>query len=873
MQNSDQHVPKWADRFLKWFCAPNLLEEVQGDIYEAFAHNVQELGEKKARRRFIADVLLFFNYSTIKGNRQWKGYKLYFPMYQHYFKITFRLFAKNKLYILINTLGLGIALACCINAYLLFAYNIEFDQFHQAEKVSNIFKVHTHLTTKTGLFQENNSAPSPLAPEAASEIAGINRYTRFIQGSGYIQDGDKGFQDNFGFADSTFFEMFDFPLVYGNHKYFKDKYAIFLSTELSQKIFGKIDPTGKTLTLHFPNEKEFLVTVGGVVDKIPVNSTFVYNAIMRFEHYLDIHEIKPNDWANWRNPSTFFELASVGNASLISEQLEKYIAVRNEARPVVKVNTYQLEPFHSKITSEEIWESYVNMRMSIAAPVIFGSMALMILLIACFNLTNTSIAMSTKRLKEIGVRKAIGAARSQIVAQFLSETTVIMAISLLIGVVIARWFLLPEFDAMFNLGYSLEDLSGLNLFIGLILVLVAASLLAGIYPALFNSRLHPVALVKGAIKIKGTNWLTRTLTSVQFALTVIFLIAGVIFFQNIQFQKKIAFGYEKDQLIMLNIPGEKAFNIMENALSSNPKIRSIAGSYSHVGYNSWRTPVEIGSQVYDTKAMGIGKNYLKTIGLNIIEGTDLSEDQDFDSGKRVIVNKAFIEKAGLEKPLDKMITMEGGKRRIVGIVDNHLDGLESPKEAESFIYIMVEPKKYAYMVINTKASDLTTTFKAVENTWRETFPNRPFYGLYQEDILLGGHRQLTINLGKIFLFLTILGTIMSIAGIFSLASLNIARRTKEIGIRKVLGATKGSILTLINREFTIILSIAAIFGSLGGFVLTNNLLSFLYKHHIAVGLIPVFLCTLLIFGAGYITTSSSILKAASANPVDALRSE
>ena len=873
MENLKKGIPKRADRFLSWFCAPNLLEEVQGDLYESFMQNVEEVGEKRARRRYALDVIRFFNYSTIKGNRKWKSYKFNLPMFQHYFKITFRLFAKNKVYILINTLGLGIALACCITAYLIFAYNLEFDNFHQAEKVSNIYKIHSRIQTKTGNFQEHISTPSPLAHEAASSIAGIDRYTRYILGNGFILNEEKGFRENIAFADSTFLEMFDFPLLHGSNQHFTDKYTIFLSSKVAHKMFGDTDPTGNSLTVHFQNEKEVEVAVGGVYDKIPENSSFVYDALMRYENYLDIHDLKADDWSDWRDPSTFMELINPENASRISEQLGEYMAIHNQARPNIKVKSYQLEPFHANFSGDEINNSYVNTRMEPAPLIVFGGMAFMILLIACFNLTNTSIAMSTKRLKEIGVRKAIGAARGQIVGQFLSETLTVMSISLLVGLVLARLFLLPEFAAMFNFSFGLQDLSGINLLITLILILVAGSLLAGIYPALFNSRLHPVALVKGTVRVKGTNWLTRILTSSQFALTVIFLIAGVLFLQNIRFQEKIGFGYDKDRLMVINIPGEKAFKILENEVSSHPKIVNMSSTHSHLGYISWQSPIEIEEQTYDSRIMGIGPNYLQTVGLNVVQGSDLNPQNDSDLGSRVIVNQAFLKRTALQDPLERTIMLEGKKRRIVGVAENHLDNLQRSADEEPFVFYLVEPEKHQVMVINTKAADLTSTFKYMEETWQELFPSRPFEGQYQDDIVLNDHRQFNINIGKIFLFLTILGTIMSVAGIFSLASLNIARRTKEIGVRKVLGASRASIVSLINREFVIILSISAIVGSLGGFFLTDAFMSFIYEQHIAVGIFPVILCALLIFGAGYLTTSTSILKAANANPVETLRSE
>ena len=398
MNDQEHNVPRWADRFLAWFCAPELLEEVQGDLYESFARNTHEMGINRARRRYVRDMLRFFNYSTIRGTQPRQPKTIYLPMLKNYFKITLRLFAKNKAYLLINTLGLGIALACCMVAYLFFAYNYEFDQFHNREKVARTFKIHTQLETKSGHFIETIEAPVPLAPDAASEIAGIERYTRFITGSGFVSDQEKGFREIIGFADSTFFDMFDFPLLAGDHRYFRDKNAVYLTVDLAEKFFGDTaDPIGQDLTLNFPNDKAIPVTVGGILGKFPFNNSFNYDAMVRFEHYIDVHGLERGDWSDWRNPSTFLELTSVESAPVISDQLSRYVALRNESRQDATVKDYRLEQFHARFSDEEISTGYVNTREPAAILIIFGSIAAMILLIACFNLTNTSIAMEYEK--------------------------------------------------------------------------------------------------------------------------------------------------------------------------------------------------------------------------------------------------------------------------------------------------------------------------------------------------------------------------------------------------------------------------------------------------------------------------------------------
>lgn len=793
-------------------------------------------------------------------------------MIKNYLRVAFRSFLKNKSYIVINALGLGVSLACCIAAYLLLAYNIEFDNFHDNEKVSHIFRFHTLSKDKDGKVNRDAQAPIVLPPIAASEIAGIERYTRFLYGGGALRYGEKTFNEGFAFADSSFFELFDFELVAGSHKFFKDKNSIFLSEELAKKYFGDEDPVGKLMVLNSVNESEIDVMVGGVVKKFPLNNTFNFQALLRMENFMDIQKIKIDDWSDWRNPSTFMKLTSPENAKQVSAQFNKYISNRNKLRTDMVVDAYLLEPFKNSYNQNDIHYTWVNSRMSPQPLVIFTSMALIILLIACFNLTNTSIAMTAKRLKEVGVRKAIGAARGQIISQFLLETLITISLSLLVGLLMAQ-LIVPAFASMWNFPYGLEDMNGLNMFIALIILVFLSALLAGMYPALFSSKFKPTQLLKGNVKIKGTNFLTRLLVALQFALSVIVLIGGVVFIQNTRYQDNIKFGYDKEMVMTVRLQGEREFETMEKAIIANPKILSVAVSDGNVGGNNYQTPVGVDTTKYEVQAMGVGKNYFETMGLRLSEGRTFNLENASDQTEGVIVNKAFVEKTGLKDPLDKIVVLHDAKKRILGIIENHVDNLFRSKEPEPFIFYPAARNQYITLLVKAEKSDLGEIQKYLETTWKQLFPTKPFESQFQEDVVLKESRKANANLEKIFLFITVLGGLLSASGIFALASLNIAKRTKEIGIRKALGASISNVVRLLNREFVIILSVAAVIGSVAGYYLTNALLADIYAYHIPVGILSVVVCALLIFCVGILTTSTTIFRAAKANPVDTLRNE
>ncbi|HYF70165.1 MAG TPA: FtsX-like permease family protein [Ohtaekwangia sp.] len=793
-------------------------------------------------------------------------------MIKNYLQVAWRNLLRNKSYVIINTFGLGISLACCITAYILVAYNIEFDSFHKDEKVADVYKVHTHFKEKDGPTTQTITAPIVFGPIAAEDISGIAQFTRFIYGGGYIRYGDNSFSENIAYVDSTFFDMFDYPLKSGSHLAFKDKHSVFISEEYAKKYFGDEDAVGKVLVLNYPNEIEIQAIVGGVLAKTPVNNSFSVNVLMRVEVFMDINKLEINNWGDWRDPSTFVKLVAGSDPAHISKQFDKYIPLRNEVKKDAMVTAYKLEPFKSSFTQDDIRSSYANLRISFVPLLIFISMAGMILLIACFNLTNTSIALTAKRLKEVGVRKAIGAAQGQIVSQFLLETVITISLSLVVGLIMAQ-FIVPAFTTMWNLPYGLRDLDGVNLFITLIILVFIASLLAGLYPAIFNSRFKPVSLLKGSVKIKGTNGLTRSLVAIQFALSVIVLIAGVIFIQNTHYQEQIKFGYDKEMVITVNIQSENEYEAIRNAISGNAKILNIGVSDHQVGYSNYQFPVKVDTSEYEARLLGVGKNYFETMGFEFIEGNSFNPENSSDLAEAVVVNKAFLKKVNMVDPLDKIVVVHEVKRHIVGVIEDHIDNLFRSKEPEPFVFYPATPDAYKLMLVKVNAADRGEIDKYIGKIWKETFPTKSYESKFQEDIVLEETKRTNANLKQIFLFLTVLGGLLSASGIFSLASLNIARRTKEIGIRKALGATVVNVVALLNREFVIILMIAVVFGSVGGFYLINALLDEIYAHHIVISIIPIIVCAVGVFAMGMLTTSSTTLKAAKANPVDTLRNE
>ena len=803
-------------------------------------------------------------------------------MIKNYLRVAFRNLFKNKSYVLINMFGLGIALACCITSYILVAYNIEFDNFHDDEKVENIYRLHSHALVNGSDIRIGAKAPVVVGPMAAKDFAGIKRFMRYAGNAGiggtasYVNeqsDAINSFAENVVFADSTLFEMFDFPLVSGSHQAFKDLNSVFLDEERALKYFGDVDPIGKVLTLGFARGVEKKVVVGGVLKKVPVNSSIYLPFVMRMEHFEEMRAMDMGPWRDWNAPSVFFELENPDQAESLGKLFDKFIPLRNEAFTEQVVEKYTVEPFKSVIDNNIQDWSYINTPIPIEPLIVFVVLGLMILLIACFNLTNTSIALTATRLKEIGVRKSLGAQKRQIISQFMIETFMVIILSLIVGYVISL-IIVPEFVTMWELPYTMEDLNGMNLIFMLLILVFFAALLAGIYPAFFSTKFNAVNLLKGTVKVKGTNVLTRSLVTVQFAISIIVLIAGVVFILNSKYQETIDFGYDKEQLFVIDISSEQQYTTMLAKGRTNPLIKSIGVTEHHLGYSTYKNPITYENVDYEVSFIETGKNYFETIEFDFVDGRAIDYESQSDFDNAIVVSKQFLKTVGIQgNPIGKFVTRLDKKRRIVGVVDDFVDNLYGSKEPEPFVFYATQPERWRTMIIRADQEDVKEASTFMENAWKEMFPTKPYQSRFQEDIVMAGTQQTNRNLKKIFLFLTILGGMLSASGIYSLASLNIAKRTKEIGIRKALGASVGNVVLLLNREFMIILGVAGLLGSLGGYFGTDWLLELVSAYHIPMSVFPVILSAVLIIVVGLSTTSATIFKAAKANPVDTLRDE
>ena len=655
-------------------------------------------------------------------------------MLKNYIKVAIRNLLRNKVYVVINTLGVGIAMACCMTAYLLIAFNAEFDDYFNDDQVQNVVKVMHHFEHSNGKQEKDLVIPIGMAPQAKNDISGIEDFTRFGSEGGTVSYGDNVFHENICFADASFFNMFKLGLVQGSYKNFGNQQSIFVSERIATKYFAEKDPVGEILTVVL-NNKKYAVVVGGVFEKLPMNMSFNIDALMRVENYLDAHSIETNRWDGKYSSSTLFKLSDIQQRQSIGQQMNKYVKLLNEHQKEFRSVSFELVPYTTPTIGGEVRQSNLRLLIPTFPLFLFGTLGFIILLIACFNLTNTTMALTGKRVKEIGVRKVVGSGRIQIVYQFFIEMVITISLAIVAGLLMAQ-LIVPQFAAMWRLPYGLSDLNKLNLLLALVVLLFIAAIITGIYPALFNSKFSPIELLKGRKGIKGTNYLTRSLLVVQFSLSIIVFIAGIVFMQNADYQKKLGLGYDKENILTVSVQDDQEYDRFRNKISGNAEIENIAGAANHIGpYSAEHKTIRIDTSSFQTNIYGVGAGYFGVVGLSILSGRDFIEGNQTDLESAVVIDENFVLNHGLTNPIDAQLFCNDKPYRVIGVVKNHLSGLKQLNNSEH-LFMFAKPSDYKIMVLRADPKKILTLRSTLEKEWKIAFPEKPFDSKLQTDAVV-----------------------------------------------------------------------------------------------------------------------------------------
>lgn len=791
-------------------------------------------------------------------------------MLKNFFKITFRNFRKNKSYVFINMLGLGLSLACCIVGYLNWKFAAEYDQNHANHE--RIFKVQIYKDVQNQNVPYGIS-PLPLGEAIKDKITGITHTSRYIETGLVLKKELKVFNQGIAFAEDDFLEMFTYPMKYGNESAFFDRSKIILSNYTANTYFGEnVDPTGEIITIIAEDGKQYPMTVGGVFEQIPQNSSVRFSALTHFDNYLKIREVENTDWKQFV-AATFVMTDGSFPQNLLDDINSNYVEVQNKARDDFKIGSYyavQLTDLGS--IAESIRANWLSQPPPPPAVVVPMIMAFLMLLIACFNFTNTSIAISSKRLKEIGIRKVMGSDRKQLIAQFMGENLMLSFLSMLVALGFA-YFLVPAYSAMWDfITLELNLVSDSEIYLFLIGLLVLTSVIAGGYPSLYISAYQPVNILRGSLSLGGTNWFSKTLLGLQYMLTIIAMISALAFSNNAEYQSKVDIGFQKENIFGVRVENKSEFDRFYNLVSQMPEIEQLTGTTHHIGWWTYGRTLRAGEQEVESDMMNFSLNYKDLMELSMKDGRYFDKDlYEFDKENSIIMNEALVKEFGWDEPIGKIVQIDDSTRlSVVGVMEDfYMYGFFDPVEPCAFR--LADKEEMNFVVIKSPVTPTELRDK-IESKWYEVAPNTPFNATFMDEELAGTD-EVNTNISTMFKFLGALALILSSIGLYTLVSLNIIKRVKEIGVRKVLGASINQILVLMNKQFFWLLLIFAILGSVLSYLAIDALMASIFAVYQAISVFTVLAPFILLMFIAVFIASSRIFRTAIKNPVESLRYE
>jgi putative ABC transport system permease protein len=791
-------------------------------------------------------------------------------MLKNYLLITYRNLLKNRIFTLINILGLGIALAVCIVAFFNHMFNYEFDR--QNVNFNKIYRVNSYRDME-GREQEYGIVPATLGLMAKKDIPGIEMSARIATSGSPVRHGVDVFPSEISYVDPEFLDIFTFNILLGDRKSIENHGDVLLSRKMATTIFGSDYPIGKSISVFNDKNKEFTYTVGGVFADCPENSSFRIDILTQFDNFLLMFDVKDADW-KFNTAALFITVPDKSALKAITQSLKNYTSVQNEARKDFRINRYTLIPLRDVgSNTRTTWSSNLFPSLHPAAVMAPPVMALFILLIACFNFANTSIATFSKRLKEIGLRKTFGGQRSQLVTQFMIETLIICFIALVVGIIIAE-FLVPAYSSLWNyMKLELTFTKYLFFWIFLVVLLLGTGFISGVYPAMYVSSFSPANVFKGTSPFRGAGKLSSILLALQLSISVMALVLGLAFSRNAVYQRTLDLGYDRDKLIVMPVAPDLSVSF-RNEILSNTKIISAEGTRNHIGFGAYRRPIKDSVKQLEVDVMDIGPEYATTMGLRLLKGRlfDRQRAGADLANKSIVINQKMVDDFGWKEPLGMTVTMYDTTRfTIVGVVkDFYVNGLWS--KIHPTLLRLSSDVNYNILVIRTETKDQHDVLEYLSLKWKSQNTNFIFGGMYQEDTM---REEKTINnsILKVNVFLAVMATLLSLIGMYNLVSLDIIRRTKEVGIRKIQGAGVPLIMYLVSKRFLIVLFIASVLGCAGGYYLSNMLLDSIWDYFVTIGPGILLLSALIMTIATVLTIVFKIGKAALRNPVDSLRYE
>jgi len=802
-------------------------------------------------------------------------------MFRNYIKISARNLLKQKVYSFINIFGLAIAIAICILIFLFVRDEVTHDSFHQ--NADRLYRVNMLRKQDDGSMSTDSMTPPPLGPAFKDEFPEIVHMTRFKKRRDIVIYQGQSSRESITLADPDFFKMFSFRLRKGDPQIvLEDRNSVVLRNEIAKRFFGDEGPMGKVLSIKM-GARFFDFTVAGVAEDIPQNSSITFDLLVSFDR---VKDYTPARYLNQWTGSTTLSFVELQQGAHVAELGNKFPSfIQKHLGAVIQkyhggdMSAYRLDlqPLEQIYWNTQVRSSYVSGSDPLYS-YILSAIALLILLIAAINYMNLAIARSAFRLREIGVRKVLGADRKKLMQQFFGESLFFSFISLCMGIALAELFL-PAFNNFTGkklaIGYF-SDWTTLASIVGLMFIV---GLVSGSYPALFLSRFRPEEMLRSHLKFGGKSKFSRWLVVVQFTLSIFLIISTLIMTNQLHYLRNRDLGIREDQVVIIPTQGSPQGNQLvdrfRNGLAPYDSVISLAGSNELLGNNRTYTESVVSYKEARINAhyFFIGHDFFETIGLEIVVGRDFAREFTSDPKESVIVNETLVRELGWDSAVGKQIKTFMGRKEpltVVGVAkDFHFESLHTQIKPAIFY---IEPRnQLEFIYVKISPDDIPATLGLIESSWKKNAPNFPFMYYFLDEEFHKLYRMEERWKG-IIRNTSIFAILISCLGLFGLSALAITRRTKEIGIRKVLGASVAGLTRMVSMDFLKLVIFANLIAwPLAYYAMNRWLRSFVFR--IDIKLWVFLLAAVIATAIALLTVGLQAAKAALANPVESLRYE
>jgi putative ABC transport system permease protein len=785
-------------------------------------------------------------------------------MLKNYVLITFRNIRKHAVFSGINIFGLSLGMAVCLLIFLWVQNEFRYDRFH--ENGADIAQVYSELEYSEGSRQIFTGSYYPLAQVLRDECPEVSEAARYLSTSGMlIGYGKNQFRnDTVALVDASFFKIFTFPFIAGSpDSALEENNSVVLTETMARKYFGNEDPIGKILTV----DGSLDIQVTGVIQDVPSRSSLQFDCIVPFVLAFAPKYQEPEHWGG--NPLQTYILLNKNSDHELVEQKITAVAEKHMNPETVKVSfhMFPLKRLHLFSPQGGGLIQYV---------LIFSAIALFVLLIACINFTNLSTATAATRAKEVGMRKVVGARKTDLVWQFIGESMLISFITLVTAVGLLALFL-PVFNRLLGKQLSLNSLLDPVVIFGFLSIAMLTGMLAGLYPALYLSSFQPQSILRGLIRAGISSALRKVLVVCQFSLSIILMICTLVIFRQLGFMMHADLGFERENLVVLQMNDgvREQYGVLKNELLQSSHIRAVT--------NSLQGPWNIGSTVsavdWDGKSPdenvnlywdNIDYDYFDTFGMEILEGRSFSRDYSTDSSEAYIVNQEAVKLMGMDSPVGKWLSVFRQEGRIIGVVKNfHFQPLYH--EIKPFVF-MLRPNSGSLAFVRIKPENISGTLDYIRSSVSKFVPDSAADPVFFNDILKNYIYTAEQQTGQVAGYFASLAVVISCMGLFGLAAFMAERRTKEIGIRKVVGASAREVVAMLSRDFSRWVLLSNVFAWPVAYLVARKMLE-RYAFRVGINLGYFVLPGLAAFIIALLTVSYQAFKAARANPADSLRYE